>query len=68
MSRIDLPRNDSGGAVAFLALAQRLLRPMMVDGGAGEIRGGLGESKLLARRSARRVTEHRERAEHLLLR
>ena len=56
------------GAVSLLALAQRLLRPVMVDRGSGEVRGGLDEPELLAAGPARRVAVHRERAEHLLLR
>ena len=55
------------GAVSFLALAQRLLGPVMVDRGSGEVRCGLDEAELLAAGPARRVAVHRERAEHLLL-
>ena len=36
------------GGVSLLALAQRLLRPVMVDGSAGEVRGRLDEPELLA--------------------
>src|SRR5688572_6013157 len=55
------------GAVAFLALAQRLLGAVMVERGSGEVGGGLDEPELLPARPARRAAVHGESAEHLLL-
>jgi hypothetical protein len=56
------------GAVPLFALAQRFLRPVMLDRRSSELRGGLDQTELLAAGTARHAAVHRERAEHLLLR
>jgi hypothetical protein len=56
----------TGGIANPFALM--FLGPVVIDRRSREVRGGIDEAELLAARLARRGGEHRERAEHLLVR